>query len=136
MEDAAVTNRVKTIVVPWSKPPTRVQREVILPAKGQCEDQRAMSSDTRSRLLSAIAIARRWMEELAASRVESINALAAREGRSARSVTMLLSLAFLAPDLVRAIVDNRMPPGVGLTNLVNLPIVWGEQWKALGLSAR
>ena len=76
VEDAADTNRAKTIVVPWSKPSTRVQREVILPANGQCEDPRAMSSDTRSRLLSAIAIARRWMDDLAAGRLESIDVLA------------------------------------------------------------
>ena len=50
-------------------------------------------------------------------------------------MTMLLSLAFLAPDLVKAIVDNRMPRGVGLTSLVDLPSVWGKQWKALGLLA-
>ena len=75
------------------------------------------------------------MEDLAVGRVESIDVLAAREGRSARSVTMLLSLAFLAPDLVKAIVDNRLPRGVGLTSLVDLPSVWGKQWKALGLLA-
>ncbi len=135
LEDAADCSQAKTIVVPWAKPQTRVQREVVLPATGQCEDRRAMSSDTRSRLLSAIAVARRWIEDLGAGRVESIDALAAREGRSARSVTVLLSLAFLAPDLVKAIVDNRMPRGVGLTTLMDLPCVWGEQWKALGLSA-
>jgi DNA invertase Pin-like site-specific DNA recombinase len=132
--DATDARRAKTIVVPWSKPPTRVQRDVIARANGEREDPRAMSSDTRSRLLSAIAIARRWMDELTAGKIKSVDALAAREGRSARSVTMLLSLAFLAPDLVKAIVDNRMPRGVGLTNLTDLPSVWGEQWKALGLS--
>ena len=93
-----------------------------------------MSSDARSRLLSAIAGARRSMEDLAAGRTESLDALAAREGRSVRSTAMRLSLAFLAPGLVKAIVDNRMPRGVGLTSLVDLPSVWGEQWKALGLS--
>ena len=93
-----------------------------------------MSSDTRSRLLSAIAIARRWMDGLTAGKIESVDALAAREGRSARSVTMRLSLASLAPALVKATVDNRMPRGVGLTNLTDLPSVWTEQWKALGLS--
>jgi hypothetical protein len=74
------------------------------------------------------------MDELAAGRVESVGVLAAREGRSSRSVVMLLSLAFLAPDLVKAIVDNRMPRGVGLTNLMDLPSAWNEQWKVLGLS--
>ena len=135
VENAADSRQAKTIVVPWSKPPTRVRREVILPAKGQCEDPRAMSSDTRSRLLLAIGVARRWMDDLATGRVASIDVLAAREGRSARSVAMLLSLAFLAPDIVKAVVDNRMPRGVGLTHLVDLPSAWGEQWKALGLSA-
>jgi site-specific DNA recombinase len=135
VDDATSSDRDKTIVVPWFKPPTHVQRDVILPANGQCEDPRAMSSDTRTRLLSTIAIVRRWMDDLAAAKIESIDALAAREGRSVRSVTMLLSLAFLAPDLVKAIADNRMPRGVGITSLMDLPNAWAGQWAALGLSA-
>ena len=122
-ENAVDSSQARAIVVPWSKPPTRIQRDLMLPANGQPEDPRARSSDTRSRLLSAIAVSRRWMDDLTASRVGSIDALAAREGRSARSVTMLLSLAFLAPDLVRAVVDHRMPRGIGLTSLMDLPSV-------------
>jgi site-specific DNA recombinase len=126
------TNRPEVIVVPWSKRSTRVQRDVIAPAEGQWADPRAMSSDTRSRLLSAIAVSRRWVEDLVAGRVVSVDALAAREGRSARSASMLLSLAFLAPDLVKAIVDHRMPRGIGLAQLVNLPTDWGRQGQTLG----
>jgi hypothetical protein len=59
--------------------------------------------------------------------------LAARENRSARSATALLSLAFLAPDLVKAIVENRMPRGIGLTLMTDLPSEWNEQKRALGL---
>ena len=134
-DDATDARRAKTIVVPWSKLPTRVQRDVVAAPNGEREDPRAMSSDSRSRLLSAIAIPRRWMDELTAGKIESVAALAAREGRSARSVTMLLSLAFLAPDLVKAIVDNRMPRGIGLTSLTDLPLVSSGQRRALGLPA-
>jgi site-specific DNA recombinase len=133
-QSPAGTSRPSTIIVPWSKPPTRVQRDVIAPAQGQCEDPRAMSSDTRTRLLAAIAAARRWLDDLVTGRVADIEALATREGRSARSVTMLLSLAFLAPDLVKAIVDHRMPRGIGLTQMMDLPGEWNEQRKAIGIA--
>mgnify|MGYP003623087353 CR=1 FL=1 len=48
--------------------------------------------------------------------------------------TMLLSLAFLAPSLVKAIAENRMPRGIGLTRMTDLPSEWPMQWRALGLS--
>ena len=48
---------------------------------------------------------------------------------------MQLSLAFLAPGLVHAIVDNRLPRGIGLTRLADLPSDWSEQFKMLGLQA-
>jgi hypothetical protein len=76
-----------------------------------------MSSDTRSRLLTAIAKARRWLDELTSGRAPDVDTLATREDRSPRSVSMLLSLAFLAPDLVKAIVENRLPRGIGLTRI-------------------
>ena len=128
----AASNMIHT---PWIKPPFRVQREIIAPAESQSEDPRAMSGDTRSKLLLAIAKARRWLDDLTCGRVSDIDALAAREGRSARSASMLLSLAFLAPELVKAIVDNRMPRGIGLTQMMDLPGEWDEQWGAQGLSA-
>jgi site-specific DNA recombinase len=86
-----------------------------------------MSSDTRSRLLASIAAARRWLDDLVTGRAADIEALAARERRSARSVTMQLSLAFLAPNLVKAIVDSRMPRGAGVTRMMDLPVLWSEQ---------
>jgi hypothetical protein len=127
-------DRPETIAVPWSKPPTRVRREVIAPVEGQWSDPRAMSSDTRSRLLSTIALSRCWLDDLVSGRVADIEKMAVRECRSPRSVTMLLSLAFLTPDLVKAIVDNRMPRGIGLTQLMDLPCEWSEQRRAIGMA--
>jgi hypothetical protein len=46
---------------------------------------------------------------------------------------MLLSLAFLAPDLVKAIVENRLPRGIGPTRMTDLPSEWSEQRRVLGM---
>ena len=46
---------------------------------------------------------------------------------------MLLSLAFLAPALVQAIAENRLPRGIGLTRLAELPNDWSERFAVLGL---
>jgi site-specific DNA recombinase len=62
-------------------------------------------------------------------------ALALREGKTDRSIRMTLSLAFLAPNIVKAAVGGRLPRGFGLKRLVDLPIAWPDQWLALGLEA-
>jgi site-specific DNA recombinase len=122
------------IRVPWTKPPTRVEREVLVPAEGEWSDPRVMSWDTRSRLLSSIARARRWLDELISGRVSDLDALAAREIRNARSLARLLSLAFVAPDFVKAVAQNRLPRGIGLSVVSDLPSEWSAQWRVLGIS--
>ncbi|MGD1037362.1 MAG: hypothetical protein ABR878_09215 [Roseiarcus sp.] len=47
-----------------------------------------------------------------------------------------MSLAFLAPDIVKAAVMGTLPRGFGVSRLIDLPINWAEQRKALGLSDR
>jgi hypothetical protein len=44
-----------------------------------------------------------------------------RENCSARKVNMTISLAFLAPDLVKAAIDGRLPHGMGVARLTDLP---------------
>lgn len=131
---AAEIDGREVIVVDWIKPPFRVKREILSPADGEREDPRAMSFDTRARLLTAIGKARAWRDDLVSGRETNLETLAQREGRGARSVSMLLSLAFLAPGLVKAIAENRMPRGIGLTRMTDLPSEWPLQWRALGLA--
>ena len=131
---AAEIDGREIITVDWIKPPFRVRREILLPAEGSRNDPRAMSFDTRARLLTAIGKARTWRDDIVSGREPDIETLARKEGRSARSVSMLLSLAFLAPDLVKAIAENRMPRGIGLARMTELPSEWPMQWRALGLA--
>jgi hypothetical protein len=59
--------------------------------------------------------------------------LALRAGDRVRSIRMTLSLDSLAPDIVKAAVEGRLPRGFGLKRLVDLPMAWPDQWHGLGL---
>jgi Recombinase len=133
--EAATIVGEATVVAAWRKPSARVSRELIPPIEGGHPDARATRSDTKVKLLAGIAKARAWLDELIARRVLDIGNIAHREKRSVRSTSMQLSLAFLAPSLVEAIADNRLPRGIGLTPLADLPSDWSEQFKTLGLQA-
>jgi hypothetical protein len=47
-----------------------------------------------------------------------------------------LSLAFLAPNLVKAAIEGRLPHGIGTTRLTDLPAEWLRQHQMLGLAAQ
>jgi site-specific DNA recombinase len=55
--------------------------------------------------------------------------------RCSKRHVMIISLAFLAPDLVRAAIDGQLPRGVGVSRLRNAPIEWSRHWRMLGLAS-
>ena len=66
------------------------------------------------KLVASIARGRRWLDELIADPTANTESIAGREGCSVRKVNMTISLAFLAPDLVKAAIDGRFPHGMGV----------------------
>jgi hypothetical protein len=46
---------------------------------------------------------------------------------------MTISLAFLAPNLVKAAVEGRLPQGIGVARLFDAPVTWSRQHQMLGL---
>jgi hypothetical protein len=46
---------------------------------------------------------------------------------------MTLALAFVSPAIVEAIVAGRLPRGIGIARLADLPASWTEQHAVLGL---
>jgi hypothetical protein len=46
---------------------------------------------------------------------------------------MTISLAFLAPDLVKAAIECRLPRGIGVARLCDMPAEWSRQHQVLGL---
>ena len=76
-----------------------------------------------------------WLDELTRSPNQTIESLAAGEGKTARWIRRTISLAFLSPALVKAAIDGRLPRGFGVKRLMDLPMAWPDQWSALGLRA-
>jgi hypothetical protein len=124
----------KVIAIPWSPQAFRRKREIIQPSSESADGARPIRAEARRKLLSAIAKGRRWLNEMISSKVEGIEAIAAREDVSERSARMGLSLAFLAPDIVEAAVDGTLPRGFGVSRLVDMPPNWAEQRQALGIA--
>jgi hypothetical protein len=120
--------------IPWQKPPSKRRREIIAPHSATRKDARPIRADARARLVAAIAQGRRWLDDLVAGTVTDIEAIASRERCSVRKVNMTISLAFLAPDLVKAAIEGRLPRGVGIARLGDQPAEWSSQYLKLGLA--
>jgi site-specific DNA recombinase len=121
------------LTVPWSKTPHRGHRDVIVPEAPSRTPVLPIRSDTRVKLVTAIARGRQWMSEVEAG-AATIDAIAAREVCSKRHVNMTISLAFLAPSLVIAAVEGRLPHGIGVARLFDAPVGWSRQHEMLGLA--
>ena len=119
--------------VPWKKSPSKRRREIIVPKSTAPQDVRPIRAETRATLVASIARGRRWLDEIVAGTV-TVEQIAAREQCSIRQVNMTISLAFLAPRLMQAAVEGRLPRGIGVTRLRDAPAEWDRQYAMLGLS--
>jgi site-specific DNA recombinase len=122
--------------IPWRKPPSRRSRQILLPHGITRNEVRPIRIERRARLVSAIARGRRWLDEIISGSVTDVQQIATRQKSSVRQVNMTISLAFLAPDLVRAAVEGRLPRGIGVERLRDAPAEWSQQFEALGLNPR
>jgi site-specific DNA recombinase len=86
-------------------------------------------------LLKELARAHRCFQALLTHRVGSAAELAAQEGVDDRYISSVLPLAFLAPEIVEAIIRGTQPADLTATKLVrriDLPLDWQAQKQALG----
>jgi hypothetical protein len=86
-----------------------------------------------SSLLKAVARGRQWYEWILNGEVANKRAIANRLGLTERYVGRVLECAFLAPDIVEAILDGRQPTDLTFQKLTGkLPPGWVEQRQQLG----
>ena len=134
-EVAEAHTGARILTLPWSSPSPYRKREIVQAANNANILARPMRANARAIVIEALRSAHRWLDELVTDPRHTLETLALREDKTERSIRMILSLAFLAPDMVKAAVEGRLPRGHGLKRLVDLPMAWPDQWRALGLEA-
>jgi hypothetical protein len=90
------------------------------------EGQRRADPDTG--LVKLLLKAHAFKIMLSSGDVDSIEAIARREGLTASYVTRLVRLAFLAPDIVMALLDGRHSPQLNAAKLLHdtrIPLGFG-----------
>jgi site-specific DNA recombinase len=131
--EASESPNDQSLTIPWHKPPFKRSREILLPHNALGSDVRPEQFERRARLVSAIARGRQWLDDVVSGRVTTVAQLCTREKCSVRHVNMSISLAFLAPNLVKAAVEGRLPRGIGIERLRDPATEWSQQFEALGL---
>ena len=121
------------LLIPWTKPPAKRFKEILLPASTARSRARPMKAERRTALIKSIARGRAWLDEIV-SGTASIEGIAARQKCSVRHVNMTISMAFIAPALVKAAVEGRLPRGIGVATLRDAPAEWSLQFQRLGLA--
>ena len=129
------TDSARILTLPWTAPSPYRKREIIEGSGNAEMNVRPMRAHARAIPIEALRDAHRWLDELLSNSRLTLGSIASREDKSERSIRMTLSLAFLAPEIVKAAVEGRLPRGFGLKQLVDLPMAWADQWRTLGLQA-
>ena len=127
--DLSVQSNV--IIAPRSPATFRRKREVIQPSDGFSAAARPIRTEARTRFLPPSPKGD-VVDQIVSDAASDIELIAAREGLSERSARMMLSLVFLAPDIVKAAVNGTLPRGFGVSRLTDLPGNWKEQRRTLG----
>jgi DNA invertase Pin-like site-specific DNA recombinase len=133
-EEASHSTGGESLSIPWQKPPSRKSRQILIPLGVPRNEVRPIRIERRARLVNAIARGRRWLDEIISGSATSIEQIATRQKCSVRQVNMTISLAFLAPNLVKAAVEGRLPRGLGVERLRDAPAEWSQQFETLGLN--
>ncbi len=119
------------IVLPWTFTPHKRRRDIIVPTSTSGYVRPIEQAEQES-LTRSIAQGQTWLKEIMSG--TAIRAIALREQRSERMIRMLLSLTFLDPLLIRAALHGTLPRGVSMRRLIDAPILWHDQWRAIGLA--
>jgi hypothetical protein len=91
--------------LPWT--PTNASAQKGIAWKPSAKSN--LDPETIETLLTAIAKARAWMNDIAEGRVESFDDIATTENKVERHVRFLAPLAFLSPRIIEAIANGSAP---------------------------
>jgi DNA invertase Pin-like site-specific DNA recombinase len=133
-EEGSSSTDGQSLSIPWQKPPSRKSRQILIPLGVPRNEVRPTRIERRARLVGAISRGRQWLDETVSGSVADVHQIATRQKCSVRQINMTISLAFLAPYLVKAAVEGRLPRGIGIERLRDAPAEWSRQLETLGLN--
>jgi site-specific DNA recombinase len=124
----AAASTILKVSLPPARP--RARKEILVPGNVGAGPRRIDQA-----LILGLARARSWMRALRQGEYADTPEIARRFGLSDPHVRRLLRFAYLAPDIVEAIVEGRQPrsPTVKLL-LQGIPLAWFEQRAVFGFS--
>jgi hypothetical protein len=127
------TDDTITVRIPMEFKRRGGRKEIIAPEAGAATVE--VVAAPQEPLVLALAQAHRWQELLRSGRYETAGDLAKHLRVSREFVTRTMSLNYLAPDIVQAILDGREPSGLSMGKLAgSLPLLWNEQRARLGFA--
>ena len=113
----------------------RVKGELTLVIPSPSESGSCATAGPVLSLVKAVARGRAWYEQVLAGKVCNQRSLARQMGISERYAGRICECAFLAPDIVEAILEGRQPRDLTFEKLTKgLPMVWNEQRRLLGFA--
>jgi hypothetical protein len=119
--------RTVTVRVPISIR-RRGGRKLVLAPDGANITDAPITRHIDSAMLKAIARAFRWRDMLESGECGTIREIATVEKINETYVGRVLRLTLLAPDIIEATVNGRLPAGLQLDRLMQrFPISWSEQ---------
>ena len=128
------------VVVAISQQPDVGARELIIPwtilPKNTTAIKHRDANDRKpdQKFVRALACAHARMRDLTTGRFANLEALAEAEGVHPKKMAQELRLAFLAPDILAAILQGDLPAGLTLTAVLpTLPLSWAAQRRAIEL---
>jgi len=124
----AAASTILKVSLPPARP--RARKEIVVPCNAESGPRRIDQA-----LMLALARARSWMRALRRGEYADTAQIAQRFGLSDPHVRRLLRFAYLAPDIVEAIVEGRQPRSLTVKLLLRgIPLAWSDQRAAFRFS--
>jgi site-specific DNA recombinase len=129
LDNPAACNPLTTITLAWTAPSFAAVKGII----HQPSEKPTIKPESRDALLTAIAKARKWIDDIRLGRFASFAEIATREALCERHIRLLAPLAFLSPRITAVIVEGIAPADLTVTGLAKaLPYSWAEQERRFG----
>src|SRR5262249_36775925 len=123
------SQNLKTLRLALPPPRARARKEILVPVN--CGTQPRRIDEV---LILALARATSWMRSLRQGEFVDTNEIAQRFGLGDAHVRRLLRVAYLAPDIVEAIIEGRQPRTLTVKRLLRgIPLSWADQRATFGL---